>query len=238
MNLQNIAELCGIILGDGSLHKTCNRITIIGSCEDKYYFLNRVVPLFKKTFGNVNLKLNKNKIKNSYNLTLENKEVFETFVKKFGMNRGSKNNVEMPSFIIRNPALVASFLRGLFDTDGSLKFARQTKKINYYPRIQLCFRDSPFANQIGLLLNTLNFNFGLWKDKNDRGYGKNPAKMIFYHVSGKENLVRWMNIVKPANSVHVTKYLVWQKYGKCVPRSTLKERLNILNINNPAKIIF
>ncbi|MBW3001615.1 hypothetical protein KY338_00470 [Candidatus Woesearchaeota archaeon] len=235
MNLQNIAELCGIILGDGSLHKTCNRITIIGSCEDKYYFLNRVVPLFKKTFGNVNLKINKNKIKNSYNITLENKKVFDIFVKKFGMNRGSKNNTEIPSFIIRNPALVAPFLRGLFDTDGSIKFSKQTKKIHYYPRIQLGFRDSQFAHQVGALLKSLDFNFGKWRDKNDRGYGQNPAEMIFYHVSGKENCIRWMELIKPANSVHVTKYLFWRKYGHYVPRSTLKERLYYLD--NPETVV-
>ena len=237
MNLQNIAELCGIILGDGSLHKTCNRITIIGSCEDKYYFLNRVIPLFKKTFGNVNLKLNKNKTKNSYNVTLENKQVFEMFVNKFGMHRGAKKHSKIPLFIMNNPNLMASFLRGLFDTDGSLKFSKQTKTKNYYPRIQLSFRDSPFAKQIGLLLRTLNFNFGTWKDDNCRGYGKNPAEMIFYHVSGKKNLVRWIKIIKPSNSVHTTKYLFWQKYGECVPYSTLKERLSILNIDDSVDII-
>ncbi len=37
MNLNNIAELSGVILGDGSLHNSCNKITIVGSVEDKYY---------------------------------------------------------------------------------------------------------------------------------------------------------------------------------------------------------
>jgi intein/homing endonuclease len=229
MKLTDIAELCGIILGDGSLHKSCNRITIVGSCEDKYYFRDWVIPLFRKTFEDINPKLNKNKLKNSYNITLENKKVFETFVKKFGMQRGAKININVPFFILENNNLISHFLKGLFDTDGSLKFSKQTKKLNYYPRIQLCFRDSPFAHQIGILLKSLNFNFGKWRDKNDRGYGKNPAEMIFYYVSGKENCIRWMKLIRPANSVHVTKYLFWQKYGYYVPKLTLKERLRFLN---------
>ena len=46
-----LAELLGIILGDGSLHKTEYRVTIVGSLEDYEYYQKSVLPLFAKVFG-------------------------------------------------------------------------------------------------------------------------------------------------------------------------------------------
>lgn len=37
---ENIAEVVGIILGDGHLHKKCNKITIVGSLEERREALN------------------------------------------------------------------------------------------------------------------------------------------------------------------------------------------------------
>ncbi len=225
MNLNNLAELSGVILGDGSLHKSCNRITIIGSLDDKYYFEDRIVPLFNNNFIEINPILRKNKHKNSYSLSIENKKVFDTFVKKFGMIRGVKNNAKIPKFIFKNKSLMTAFLRGLFDTDGCLKFSKQSKNINYYPRIQLGFKESGFAHQIEKLLITLDFKFSKWLSDNNRGYYKSSAKMVYYHISGKNNLIRWMKLIKPANQVQLTKYLFWKKKGYYIPKSSLKERL-------------
>jgi intein/homing endonuclease len=232
MNLNHLAELSGVILGDGSLHNSCNRITIVGSLDDKQYFESRIIPLFNKNFIDVNPILRKNKHKNSYSLSVENKLTFNTFIKQIGMARGAKNNVEIPKFIFKNKSFIIAFLRGLFDTDGCLKFSKQTKNINYYPRIQLGFKESPFAHQIEKLLIALDFKFSKWLSDNNRGYYKSSAKMVYYHVSGKENLIKWMKIIKPTNQVQSTKYLFWKKYGYYVPKSTLKERLSMLRKTN------
>ena len=69
-----IAELCGVILGDGHLHNTENRITITGSTEDLFYYRNYLMPLFKKYFK-IEPKLVKVRNKNSYRLILENKSM-------------------------------------------------------------------------------------------------------------------------------------------------------------------
>ncbi len=52
--------------------------------------------------------------------------------------------------------------------------------------------------------------------------------MVYCHISGKENLIKWMELIKPANMVQSTKYLFWKKYGYYIPKSTLKERLSVL----------
>ena len=47
---ENMAELVGIILGDGHIHKKANKITIVGSLEDLEYYQKRVVYHFNKFF--------------------------------------------------------------------------------------------------------------------------------------------------------------------------------------------
>ena len=116
------------------------------------------------------------------------------------------------------------FLRGLFDTDGCLKFSKQTKNKNYYPRIQYCFRDTKFAWQVKGLLGRIDFNVGTWKENRFNG-------LVFFQISGKDNLEKWMRIVRPANFVHKTKYLIWKKNGAYTPKSSLKSRLEALNLN-------
>ena len=79
------------------------------------------------------------------------------------------------------------FLRGLFDTDGCLKFSKQTKNISYYPRIRFCFQDSTLINDLRLSLKSLEFNYGFNKDKRNNTY--------FFEISGKENLEKWIRLI-------------------------------------------
>ena len=57
-NYQKLAELLGVILGDGHLDKNDNRVTITGSLEDFIYYKNHLIPLIKSLF-NVDPKLRK-----------------------------------------------------------------------------------------------------------------------------------------------------------------------------------
>ena len=124
-------ELAGLIAGDGYLHKSCNRIIVTGSLDDLYYYENYIIPIFIKSF-NITPKLYKRKGKNAYDLQIENKNVFSFFVNELGMIRGSKKNrVLIPDKIIKNKEFSKNFIRGLFDTDGCLKFSKQTKNLNY-----------------------------------------------------------------------------------------------------------
>lgn len=218
-----LAELIGIILGDGNLHKQSNCITIVGSLEDIHYYKNHVISLFKELFK-LKPKLRKRNDRNSYYLQLEDKTVFEILTKKVGLMRGNKINAKIPYFILGDKEVIPYFLRGLFDTDGCLKFSKQTKDKHYYPRIELCFRDSKFAYDIGPLLKQTYFRIAKWKDNRFNG-------LIYHQISGKENLERWFNIIKPANIVHISKYLFWKKFGYYIPKSSLSSRLKALNLN-------
>jgi len=225
MDTTVLAEVCGIILGDGSIHKTQNRITITGSLEDLHYFENHVIPLFQHIFPNLKPHLQKVKDSNAYRLIFENKKMFECLTNVIGLVRGNKKNAKIPKFIFQNRKTMQFFLRGLFDTDGSLKFSKQSTSINYYPRIQFSNQEGVLAHQIGDILVNLGFSFGKWTENNTRSYGNKNNRLTYYHISGIDNLLLWFDLIKPQNLVHSTKFSIWKKYGFCKPCTTLRERL-------------
>lgn len=220
---KGLAELLGILLGDGNLNKINNCITIVGSIEDKQYYEKHVIPLIKSLFD-VNPRLRKRKDRNALYVDFSSKKVMEYLSKDLGLVRGNKVNATVPAIIKKNPKLIPHFLRGLFDTDGCLKFTKQNKNKNYYPRLQFCFRDTKFSSEIIKLLEDLNFNIGVWKEKRFNG-------LHFYQISGNANLEKWMSNINMNNPVHKTKYLFWKKYGFYVSRASLKSRIEALNLN-------
>ncbi|MCK4670354.1 MAG: hypothetical protein KAT43_04050 [Nanoarchaeota archaeon] len=224
MNVQEkLAECLGIILGDGHLHKKSNCITIVGSLEDLQYYKDNVIPLLKSLFTG-NPKLRKRNDRNAYYIDFNSKEAMNHLTNKIGLVRGNKVNARIPTIITNNLNLIPHFLRGLFDTDGCLKFSKQSKDIRYYPRIQFCFRNTKFAEEVGDLLIKIGFKIATWKDQRFNG-------LLFYQISGKENLERWMQVVGSNNIVHKTKYLVWKERGFYIPKSSLKSRIEALTLN-------
>lgn len=222
MDKGKLAELIGIILGDGHLHKKDNCLTITGSIED-YYYYQKISKIMFRLF-NKKAKIRKRNDRNSFYIMIYSKEMME-FLTKIGMIRGNKKYAKIPKFIFDEEEYLKSFTRGLFDTDGSLKFSKQLKNKNYYPRIQFCFKISNFAFEVEKIFLVLGFNYSKWIEKNDN------RNLVYYQVSGNKNLEKWNNMIGFRNPVHLTKYLFWKKFGYCIPKSSLKMRLKTLNLN-------
>ena len=213
---EKIAELAGIILGDGHLHTKANMITIVGSLEDLEYYQKRVQMLFKIIFNKL-ATLRKRNDRNAYYLTLSSKKSMLFLTDVVGLKRGSKVNASIPKVIFSKKRLMRAFLRGLFDTDGCLKFSKQTKEIHYYPRVQIALRKSPLASELAKMFKELDFSFGTWEESRFSG-------IIFYQISGKKNTDRWFSEIQPKNAVHTSKYDFWKEFGYYVPKSSLQWR--------------
>lgn len=127
-------------------------------------------------------------------------------------------------FIHSNKKFILSFFRGIFDTDGCLKFSKQTKNIHYYPRVEIGFRQSNFIFEIDKLIKSLNINYSSWKENH-------VYPFIKFQISGINNLEKWMKCISPNNPVHITKYFFWKKYGYYNPNSSLNFRAKSLNLN-------
>lgn len=219
---EELAEFIGIVLGDGHLHKKENCITITGSLFDIYYYNETVIPLIKSLF-NIAPSLKRRNDRNSYYLFFNSQAIMCFLHKTLDMCRGNKINAKIPNFIYANRNFVKCFLRGLFDTDGCLKFSKQSKLLNYYPRIELGFKESKFVWKVLELIKILDFNYSIYFHK--------KANVVRFQISGKDNLEKWMNLLNSNNPVQKSKYLFWKEYGYYIPYSSLSFRLKSLNLN-------
>jgi intein/homing endonuclease len=204
-----IAELCGIILGDGHLHNSANRIVITGSLDDAEYHKQVVSRLFTENFDVKPIYFEQRQ-KNAHYLQIESKKCIDYFL-GLGLERGSKEDIQAPCFI-NNDRLRMHFLRGLFDTDGWIKFSSQKTKSYYYPRIRLTAKESRLAYQIGDMLKLLGFHFSVWKDQ------RTENTILTYEISGKDNALRWFEVIQPHNPKHLKRYSAWLADGQVLPK--------------------
>jgi hypothetical protein len=221
---QKLAEFIGIMLGDGNLNRQSNCITIVGSLEDKHYFVTTVIPIIQSLFQ-VNPKLRRRNDTNAYYIDFNSRQVMDFLTAEIGLVRGNKVNASIPLYITSSPELIPCFLRGLFDTDGCIKFSKQKNSKNYYPRIQFCLRYAEFSKSLGPLMESIGFRFCYWKEIRLLG------TLLYYQLSGLYNLEAWMSPVRPHNMVHMSKYLFWRRFGYCPPKSSLTSRCNALSLN-------
>ncbi len=218
-----LVELYGILVGDGYLHKTNYSIIVVCSSEEIYYLQNRVMPLFEKIFGKKPYFASR-KDRNAYYIQVSSKEIMNHLIDIFSITRGAKNNYRINKIIMKNRYLAPHFLRGLFDTDGCIKFSKQARDVNYYPRIQFYFKNGPIAGDLEKLLTKLGFTYSGYEDNRFGG-------LYVIQISGNVNLEKWINLIGSANLVHLTKILQWKKDGFVKPKTTLDERIKNLGIS-------
>jgi len=93
------------------------------------------------------------------------------------------------------------FIRGFADTDGSLMIKR-----NNYPKIKLCSKSEPLIEDISKWLKSQDLTF--WHGC-ERQFDKRTGlvyQRFVIELSGKKNLLMWMNFIGFKNKRHYKKY--------------------------------
>jgi len=120
----DLAEIIGVILGDGHLEKSYKSghyaVKIAGGEDDVEYLASFITPLFLRVFGK-QLKNFKFKKAKSVMFYVHDKSVVFT-LENYGLKPGNKkdNNACVPSWIFENDGYLRACLRGIFDTDGTV----------------------------------------------------------------------------------------------------------------------
>jgi len=113
---KNLAELIGMVLGDGNLyrHERTEQLRIVCNSNDNG-FVQHIVNLIKKIFSK-NPTVFKRKRQNAINITLYQCKISE----RLDLPAGDKikNNVGVPLWIKANKKFSIYCLKGLFETDG------------------------------------------------------------------------------------------------------------------------
>lgn len=214
----DIAELIGIILGDGNItysnkkNDVKYRLVITGHSINDYDYLNihvrsLILRLFNKKVG-----LWKHKNKNAIALAVYSKEILSYLIKNFKLKPGPKINLVVPQVILRsNKNIKASFLRGIADTDFSICFKRKRKNVHYYPVIEGSTNSLRLAEQIVNILKDFKIKANIYQ----RRVRINDSLHIIYNLDiyGKKNLALWMKNIGFNNIKHSDKISIWRRKG-------------------------
>jgi hypothetical protein len=186
----------GIMFGDGCISRSGGKYIIYISghkFDDLEYHSKTTKKLFYKLF-NKDIVINFRKDENTLFIRFSDKNIFETF-KSIGLPVGKKyKNLKIPDSF-KETKLFVSFLKGLFDTDGSVILSKQHKDKAYYPRIEISSKSKEFLLEIIEKLRTQGF-YGSVSKK-----GKN----FRLEIPGFKNLNLWMGSVGMNNPKHFKK---------------------------------
>ena len=232
LNDSELAYETGIHLGDGHLglygKKSTYRIVYAGnSVEDVFFFIDVLIPLINKLYG-LNAVIIKEYGKNGIRIVIYSKELFE-FKKRLGLPVGQKIGIDkIPEFISKNQSNRLSFIAGIFDTDGCIKFLKKHKKINYYPQVRIRMKPLIILEFIRMILISLKISSTLCEEHEIDKRNNKTYQRWCLDVNGKHNVDLFFMYVKPRNLRHTTKYFLWKKQGFCEPRIDIYKRLEII----------
>lgn len=235
----NIAEICGIHAGDGYLRNDGEHVELDISGhmnEDKSYYDEHVAPLFCNTFR-IKLFPKSFLARRTYGFVIGKRKIVRYFHEFLGFPYGTKTyTVRVPQVIIqsRDKTIYARFMRGLFDTDGSLTFRKTYgtyKNITFkrthhtYPRIILSTVSEGLAFDVKRMLNFLGIQYRVDVRISPK---ENEADIFRLWICGKSMLKKWMEKIGFKNPVQTTRYEIWKKFGFCPPNTSLDERIQML----------
>lgn len=236
----NTAEIVGLSFGDGGLTYRNNskrvKFQLRGDMrEEKENYDKHITPLFNKEvmlplFGRkVGIVFNKRM--NFYGISVESVNI-EKPLNYLGIPSGVKTELFVPKWIKKSKLYSKRFLRGYFDTDGSISCQRNYSiKNNQYHtqiRISLVSTSRNLIYEISEILLNLGFKIvsDSRKPKSKDGFERQIAYRI--KICGGIQVDKWFEEIGSNSQKHITKYLLWKRIGFCPPNTTLVERKKML----------
>jgi len=146
-----------------------------------------------------------------------------------GLHPGRKIHLHLPRFLQESKSvqLVAPFLRGLVDIEGSLRFRKQFRDRHYYPVLECEMGDPPFIKTLHTMMSELGMPVAF---RVRAALVRNPTRRTkaSFYVSGEHAMKAWLSGVGLVNPKHLSKLLIAEKFGFCPPYTSLDERLAII----------
>lgn len=202
-----LAEDVGIHIGDGSIDLRKNRrysTTITHSsnaCEVDY--LNYVIGLKKKLYGLS--KYNLVKKNNERNLIFNSLAISTFYTTVFQIPVGKKYEVDIPGIIKNSDDLdiIASFIRGLIDTDFGL--IRRLKCGKVYPSLDGTSSSERLIVSLSFLLDKLDLKHYMYTERQfDKRTNKTYTKYKIA-MNGFSRVSSCFRVIKPRNSKYIRK---------------------------------
>jgi DNA-binding transcriptional regulator WhiA len=189
---KELAEILGIINGDGHLSKNGKELCIVGSSLESDY-LEYAKALFERNFE---LKFTTIPVQNTLKIRVYSIKLVKILNCVYGLPLGKKTGkLKIPKQLFKSKRLLSSYIRGLFDTDGTI-YTRRKKDIV----VEIVSADSNYLNQIKRVLFLLNISSGV------------SGKHLYIYK--KSEIIKFFNVIKPNNSKHLKRFARFKKLAR------------------------
>lgn len=177
-----LAELFGVLLGDGHISRY-QILVSVGSKEDSY--ATYVSNLIEKVFAvRPKISLSKRGHKTVY---LGSIEIVRWLRAEGLVAHKTRGQVDVPLWLQNDERFGAAFIRGFFDTDGSIY------RLRYGTQISFTNTSVPLLISLRNILKTL-------------GYNPSVASSQKVYLTRRSDVERFMSQIRPANQKHVRRY--------------------------------
>lgn len=226
---KKLAELVGILLGDGSIgiykcrfrNKTSfqHRIKISLNSKNELEYAGHIENLIESLFDLKLLRRYRTK-ENTLDLLIFNKYIVNFLIDKLGLFLSpKKGRAKIPKIYLKN-SLELLVLKGYFDTDGCLAIVNNNGIL--YPRLEMKVCKSPMQMQFVDILERNKFRFGFYKIENDN---------IRIQLNGLNELNKWYNLIGFSNTKILERYRKMMVAGERFERSTCTQRYHLFRVS-------
>lgn len=179
-----LAEIFGVLNGDGHISSSNYEIAIIGNINEVDYS-NYLKNLFEYKFK---IKFNLKRENSVFTLRGYSSELAKLLIENYSLPKGNKlGKIRIPKMVKINNKTLACYIRGLFDTDGTFYIRREKD-----PVIEISSADPGYLNEIKKALILLGFKAGIGEHR------------VF--IYNKQDIASFFKEIKPANTKHLKKY--------------------------------
>lgn len=182
-------EIVGIFAGDGSQFyaqkQGAYQINVHFGIKHELY-ANHVKTLFEKYF-NKKFWVSYEKAGRTIRIRTQSKKIFYYFSNYLEYIPQIKHVTVKLKTMDLPQKFKKSFLRGLFDTDGSILYNKQEHRV----RISFSTTSSELIKQVKLILDELNFKYGFWIRKHEK------FKDVYVVYLWKESTDRFLKEIRP-----------------------------------------
>lgn len=209
-----LAEEIGLHAGDGSMNFYSGKglFQLRGHIKDDREHYEKKIKELYKTLYNLDVNIREMKSTGVIGFQIWSDAIVNFKHRVFELPLGKKYNLAVPDKINSN-LLFCSFLRGLFDTDGTVYI--ENKRGKPYPRVEIKTTSKPMFIQITEFLKRENIHATYYRYERKQ---KNWNDLYSIMVRGDLPVTNWIEKIGSNNPKHIRKFK------------------NILNKNGPAEI--
>jgi hypothetical protein len=207
-----LAYLCGILVGDGSIYGRKEKheylIKCVGNPKDEQELYYKIIgPRFKSVFGFIP-KIKYHDSATTFGFALYSKNLYKYLTKDIGLLEGRKDErLGIPGIFKENKQLIIPFIRGVFDTDGCITFKKRYSEKPYYPVITLASKSKKLVQEIAEVLKNLDLKVVEIYDYKliDQRIKAGSTIINRIELNGTHNLKKWLENIGFESPKHLLK---------------------------------